>query len=232
MRRFMFQSCAALTALFATASLAAPAMAAEVIDVNVDAANRMVTVSAFDPLGQSFTAISDTLTSIAFELSTLNPNSSNSAISLRIFAGEVLSGSSLFSTTFVLPNTITSRNTSEFVVISLPDIAVMNGSLYTAVLNSTSNRAALVTGPAFINNRVQGGDAYTGGRLLTNSSSIYSNCKGSSNNCDANFRVTGELVASAIPEPSTWGMVLLGFGFIGGAMRSAKSRKKALASYA
>lgn len=36
----------------------------------------------------------------------------------------------------------------------------------------------------------------------------------------------------AVPEPSTWAMMLLGFGFVGGAMRSAKRRQKVTVSYA
>lgn len=36
----------------------------------------------------------------------------------------------------------------------------------------------------------------------------------------------------AVPEPGTWAMMLLGFGFIGGAMRSAKRKQKVTVSYA
>lgn len=39
-------------------------------------------------------------------------------------------------------------------------------------------------------------------------------------------------VAAAIPEPGTWAMMLLGFGFVGGAMRSAKRRQRLTVSYA
>lgn len=35
-----------------------------------------------------------------------------------------------------------------------------------------------------------------------------------------------------VPEPATWAMMLLGFGFIGGAMRSAKRRQRVTVSYA
>lgn len=38
--------------------------------------------------------------------------------------------------------------------------------------------------------------------------------------------------AGAVPEPTTWAMMLLGFGFVGGAMRSAKRRQKLIVSYA
>lgn len=36
----------------------------------------------------------------------------------------------------------------------------------------------------------------------------------------------------AVPEPSTWALMLLGFGFIGAAVRSSKRRQKGTASYA
>lgn len=38
--------------------------------------------------------------------------------------------------------------------------------------------------------------------------------------------------AGAVPEPATWALMLLGFGFVGGAMRSAKRRQNVTVSYA
>lgn len=43
---------------------------------------------------------------------------------------------------------------------------------------------------------------------------------------------TGPVVAAAVPEPSTWALMLLGFGFVGGAMRTTKRRQKVTVSYA
>jgi hypothetical protein len=68
-----------------------------------------------------------------------------------------------------------------------------------------------------------------GGRTIVNgfltdtvaSSQLYSNQLGQL------FGVT-----AAVPEPATWAMMLLGFGFVGGAMRSAKRRQKLTVSYA
>jgi hypothetical protein len=37
---------------------------------------------------------------------------------------------------------------------------------------------------------------------------------------------------ASVPEPSTWAMMLLGFGFVGSAMRSAERRQKVTVSYA
>ena len=42
--------------------------------------------------------------------------------------------------------------------------------------------------------------------------------------------VLNDAVAAA-PEPATWALMLLGFGFVGGALRSAKSRNKVAVAY-
>lgn len=43
--------------------------------------------------------------------------------------------------------------------------------------------------------------------------------------------VISEQVA-AVPEPATWALMLLGFGFVGGAMRAKKRQQKVTVSYA
>ncbi|WP_296721216.1 PEPxxWA-CTERM sorting domain-containing protein [Erythrobacter sp.] len=59
---------------------------------------------------------------------------------------------------------------------------------------------------------------------------------GVSSSLSANPFITASLrfpsEAGAVPEPAAWGLMLLGFGFVGGAMRSAKRRQKANVSYA
>jgi hypothetical protein len=47
---------------------------------------------------------------------------------------------------------------------------------------------------------------------------------------DVELQVAGAPVA-AVPEPATWALMLLGFGFVGGAMRSAKRKQKLTVSY-
>lgn len=42
-------------------------------------------------------------------------------------------------------------------------------------------------------------------------------------------KVTYSVPPPAVPEPSTWAMMLLGFGLIGGAMRTAKGKKERIA---
>lgn len=50
--------------------------------------------------------------------------------------------------------------------------------------------------------------------------------------CFQSASFTASEVTAAVPEPGTWAMMLLGFGFVGGAMRSAKRRQKITVSYA
>lgn len=217
-----------VAAFAATLSFALPAAAqSQTLQVQSGTTSpRSVTVSAFDPIGQTFTAFTDTITSVGFEFTTLNPSSANSALTLNIFAGETLSGTSLFTSAFVLPATLTSRDQRAWVDIVVPSLAVTRGSSYSLVLTATSSRAALLTGPGFNSSTGQffGGDAYTGGRLL-GTPAPYTNCAGAANNCDANFRVTGNLIAAAVPEPATWAMLIVGFGIVGGALRRRAARR-------
>ncbi len=209
------------TATFAALSLAAlpaTAHAAETVTLEVTSgplATRSITASFFDPIGQSFTAFSQTITSIGFEFTTLNATAPNSPLTLQLFEGESLTGTSLFTQSFTLPGSIAARGDRAFVDVALPNVPVMSGAFYTAVLTATSNRAALIVGPDFVPQTGQflGGDAYAGGRLLA-TGNIFANCQGAGNNCDANFRVTG-----VIPEPSTWAMMLVGFGALGTLLR-------------
>ena len=83
--KFIFKA-----AIAAAAALSMPvaASAAETITIGSDVdTNRKVTVSFFDPIGQSFTAVTDDLTSFGFEFSTLNPAAANSALTFSLFAG-------------------------------------------------------------------------------------------------------------------------------------------------
>lgn len=50
-------------------------------------------------------------------------------------------------------------------------------------------------------------------------------------NFTPNFTLTANAVG-AVPEPATWALMLLGFGFVGGAMRSNKRKPKVNVSYA
>ena len=80
-------------------------------------------------------------------------------------------------------------------------IQTLGGQLFTGTL----------TAPTF----VLGSFSYSNATYLTNDGSL---ALGS-----INLRVSE--VSSAVPEPVTWAMMLIGFGFIGGAMRLHRKQK-------
>lgn len=214
----------------ATLSFALPAAAAETLQVvSGPAGTRAVSIAAFDPIGQTFTAFTDTITSVGFQFSSLNPSNPNDPITLRIFAGETLTGTSLFTNAFTLPASINSR-TPQWFDIAVPSLAVTIGQRYSLILQtSASFRNALVVGPDFnpSTNQFSGGDAYAGGRLLS-ASTTFPNCAGATNNCDANFRVTGVNAVAPVPEPATWAMLIIGFLAVGGTVRASRRTRVAL----
>jgi hypothetical protein len=219
-----------LAAIAATLPLASLAAAAETLQVvSGTTSPRAVTVSFFDPIGQTFTAFTDTLVSVGFEFTTLNPTAANTNLTLSIFAGETLAGAALFSSSFLLPATLDQRDERAWVDVAVPGLAVVRGQRYSLVLTATSARAALLTGPGFnpVTGQFFGGDAYAGGQLL-GTPAPYANCVGATNNCDANFRVTGENFAAAVPEPSAWALLILGFGIVGSALRGSRKTRAAL----
>lgn len=227
------------TALFGLAACAAglacslPAAAAttEALQIQSGTTNpRALSIDGYDPIGQTFTAFTDTVTSVGFEFTTLNPQAANESLTLNIYAGEALSGVSLFTKTFQFPASIDVRDERAWYDIAVPGIAVVQGQTYSLILRGQSSyRAALLTGPGYHSptGTFFGGDAYAGGRLIS-AVTTYPNCAGAGNTCDANFRVTGETFAAAVPEPASWGLLIPGFGAVGSALRGTRKRRVAL----
>jgi hypothetical protein len=181
-------------------------------------------------VGQTFTAVDSTLTSIGFQFEGLNPTFTGAPYLLSLFSSETLTGVPLVTRTFTLPTSINSR-TPVFFDVDIGSTGVSVGQRYTAALTTSDTRNGIVLGPDI--NIFTGvplsGDAYAGGRALF-TQTVYPNCTNSPDSaCDFNFRVTGVSAVSAVPEPASWVMMIGGFGVIGGAMRR---RRRALAVFA
>lgn len=217
---------------FALALAAVPASAATLQVISGPTGQRAVTLEAFGPVGQSFTAFDTTISSVGFQFEALNPAAVNTPINLTLRSGSSLTGASLFSTSFTLPLTINGLTATWFDV-AVPNWVVTTGQVYTLVMANTggSFRNAVVLGPE-INiqtGQVLGGDAYTGGTALFTTQPYQNFCL-TSGICDLNFRITATTpVIAAVPEPATWAMLVSGFGIAGFGLRSAKRRKLAAA---
>ena len=210
---------------------AAPASAATLQVISGPTGQRAATLEAFGPVGQSFTAFDSVISSVGFQFQALNPTAANTAINLTLRSGASLTGASLFSTSFTLPLSINGR-TSTWFDVALPNLVVTTGQVYTFVLANSggSFRNAVVLGPEININTgaILGGDAYTGGTALFTTQPYQNFCL-NSGICDLNFRITATSPAGAVPEPTTWAMLVSGFGLAGFALRSAKRRSPAAA---
>lgn len=229
MKTTLFGAAAAAAAL--PFALPAAAQSSQTLEVTANPqTNRLVTISSFDPIGQSFTAFSNTITSVGFQFGSLNPSQANTPISLAIFSGETLTGTSLFTTSFTLPGAINSRTPTWF-DIAVPNLAITSGSVYSLVLTTgSSSRNAVAVGPGFnvSTNQFTSGDAYAGGRAFAGTA-LYSNCPNTSGSiCDLSFRVTGDVLAGSVPEPTSWALLILGFAVIGCALRASRKPRVAL----
>lgn len=214
-----------LAVLAATAPAAAQTADDTLQVVSGTTGARGVQILAFGPVGQSFTAIDSTLTSFGFQFQTFNASAANSPVSFSLLAGAGLGGASIYSQSLTLPTTLPGR-TGVFHDFAVPDLAVTIGDVYTAVLSSASTRVGVALGPEYdiYNGTALGGDAYAGGRAYF-ATQPFGNCTNDAgSNCDLNFRVSGlRAIAAAVPEPASWGMMILGVGLAGGAVRRRRS---------
>ncbi len=214
-------------------AIAAPAFANPTTDtIEVISGSGMRATTLYNgPIGQSFTSLDTALTSVGFQFQLFNTSNANTPFTLSLLNGSGLGGTQVYTTQFTLPTTIPTSGLNWFDV-SLPNLAVNIGSVYTFVLSNSSLRYGVVLGPDIniYTGQVLGGDAYTGGQAFGVQS--YPNCPNTpASACDLNFRVTGTReVAGAVPEPATWAMMIAGFGMMGGALRRRSRATNLLAA--
>jgi hypothetical protein len=211
-----------MKSVFAAAVLAATCFAVPAYagDIQVISGSGARATTLFNgPVGQSFTSIDSTLTSVGFQFQLFNTPQPNTPFTLQLLNGSGLGGTQIFSTQFTLPNTIPTSGLNWF-DFALPNVAVNTGSAYTFVLSNSSLRYGVVLGPDvnIFTGVPLSGDAYAGGQAFGVQS--YPNCPNTpASACDLNFRVSGTSATGAVPEPATWAMMIGGFGMMGGALR-------------
>lgn len=216
---------AALAAAGAFLSLAAvSAHAQDTLQVvSGPTGGRGAQILAFGPIGQSFTAIDTNLTSFGLQFQTFNSGSAAASVLFRLLAGDGLGGAQLYSRSLTLPSDLPAR-TGVFYDFDITGANVLLGQRYTAVVSSTTNRYGVALGPEYniFTGAALGGDAYSGGQAYFGTTP-FDNCANPSN-CDLNFRVTGFNSTAAVPEASTWAMMLVGFGLVGATTRRRTRR--------
>ena len=212
-----------LLAALAVSAIAIPASAATTFEVRSGTDQRALTIASFQPLGQSFTATDTNLLSFGFRIQVLNANQPNTNLSLAIRSGTGNSGALIASSTLT-PTGVPTDRTASWVDFALTGATLVSGQTYTALITSGNPRYALSYGPDIniYSQAPQGVDAYAGGSLFA-PTYVASDPTCNTGRCDASFRFTADTPASAVPEASTWALLVAGFGGIGGALRRRRT---------
>ncbi|NTZ42149.1 PEPxxWA-CTERM sorting domain-containing protein [Altererythrobacter sp. SALINAS58] len=199
----MIKSIAALTAAVVTFA-AVPVHAAVVFDEAVSGDIDVATASV-DSLGQptrTFVSLAPGTNLFSGSLSSGGGGDPSDFIPFEILAGQTATSLSV-----LINNSVINSGTQIF----LSSTSFSNGDFFIDQPLGDFSTALPNLGPG------------TYGLLLGNGVVVL--------DYDVEFEVAGAPLA-AVPEPTTWAMMLLGFGFIGGAMRSAKRRQKMAVSCA
>lgn len=220
MRNFRTITFAAAGVLWSLAAV--PAAAQDTLQViSGPTGGRGAQIMAFGPIGQSFTAIDTNLSSFGLQFQTFNSGSTAASVLFRLLAGDGLGGTQIYSRSLTLPNDLPAR-TGTFFDFDITGANVVLGQRYTAVVSTSTNRYGIALGPEYniFTGVALGGDAYAGGQAYFGTTP-FANCT-NPGPCDLNFRVTGTNATPAVPEPSTWAMLLVGFGIVGATRRRSR----------
>jgi PEP-CTERM motif len=230
------RSILAISAAIAALSIATPSSAATVVfgnpaptsagDCTPSCTPQFQTVYSRTQFGSAPVAI----TGITYFLRSLQTNLQNYTITLSTSANAVGSLSSTFAnnvgadaTTFYsgIPNSTSGGQDITFAGLFNYDPTL--GDLLVDIAHSSSDAGLYSSyegSESGLAQRVYSFDASGNGVVSSPTYAI------------ATRFTTGEVVAGAVPEPATWALMLLGFGFVGGAMRTTKRRQFATVSYA
>ena len=198
---------------------------AETTIVTGGSGQRATTIPFTGTIGQSFTVNDTLLQSFGFQFNTLNASQANAPVTLTIRQGAGLTGDIIASVTETLFGIPATREPAFF-DFDFTGTTLISGQSYTALLTTSSSRYGLIYGPDIniFTGQFLGGDAYANGSLISERP-LTEPCL-SSGICDANFRFTTVAATGAVPEPATWAMMILGFGLVGGTLRSRRHKTR------
>lgn len=204
----------AIAAALASASVSGTSYAATTI---VTSGTRAVTISSNGPIGQSFVATDAFLRDFAFQFSTNATATTTGTVNFALYLGEGFSGAALTTQNISLTG-LRARALTDFVNVYTGNFALVTGQTYTAAVTASSG-VMLGYGPSSTSTT----DAYIGGRMLK-TDALDQACLGNQSDqsrspCDANFRFTTGPAITAVPEPASWALMLVGFGLTGATLR-------------
>lgn len=123
--------------------------------------------------------------------------------------------------------------TREIVTASISDSGILNEKIISGVLSLNDQTGtsgpplniptgSLIDSSPFTN--TLGGQEATAGPDILNAGNYFAEVSGSSGSSPIKLAIDGTITSSAVPEPSTWAMIVIGFGFIAW---GASTRKRA-----
>ena len=192
-----------LIGLSAAATLAAPAAAAVVIDQPINQAG--IQVLAFSPVGQSFTAVTDSLNSIGVSLQNFNVANpvwiADRTVTLRLFDQADLTGNTLGQGTVDVAAILGDADgVTGMIDFGFGSVTLAVGQSYSFQVVADTARWGIRT--SYITNAYAGGRAYY--------TAPFPGYEADSANSDLRFRV------SAVPEPEAAWMLLAGLLLLAG----------------
>jgi hypothetical protein len=212
----------AIAAALATAAFSGSnAFAAETI--SVVSGTRGFTIASNGPVAQTFVATDSLLTNFGFQFGTSIQATTTGSVTFSLLSGSGVGGAVLATRTVSL-SALTFRDGSTWYDVFNGSVGLVTGQTYTALLSGASANVSLTYGPS-INQTV---DAYVPGFLIKNNT-LDQACRNNTY-CDANFRFTTVAAAGAVPETTTWGMMIAGFGMTGASLRVRRRNAKVVAA--
>lgn len=216
----IWSAATAAAALLASAALTAPAGAAISIDTTSAPHGEFGCFGTNSSMcganfGQSFTTAigANALSSLTFYMNM--EQGASLAVQLKVFAwnGSDTTGSALY-TSGVRTISGTTATAMDFT----PNVTLGVGQQYIAFLTSVGLGN---TNAQYAGMQVAQGDAYSGG-------SFYFQFSDANHNWinvyqDTAFKMTLDAGVAAVPEPSSWALMIVGFGLVGGVLRRRRT---------
>jgi hypothetical protein len=235
----MRNSLAAATAIAALVAITAPASAAINLDTSTSGTPLTETLQVNPGVDGNLVTFLSTPSNLAIDFTSPDMLHSSSTGGFAFIEGTGVKFGDGFSALTIMPETITFTSFKFNLMLPAPngpDFTSKTDFTFDLEVDYNGGSSKLFTGVS--------GDQNGENRMLIFGDAneainkiIFSNLKGVtgsgdpvSYNFDSLRQMSFNYTGGAVPEPSTWAMFILGFGFIGTMLRSARARQPASAA--